>query len=271
MSDSTTIDYYSETFASMSIAYAAAHAEEPTEPGPTYEASVSVNDVSGTLLFSLMDRLSLSQAEFEDWVRVSVQEQITAEATERYVPEETDGVNPYSAINSGDVWRMVEMDSIDFYRNGEAIGEKRIVPIVNAEDAILSEGGQRSLNQEAMNELVAERLATPAGGYERAFKMDKNLMNIIRAYVNTHPEGPNEEHYRDLIYGVRQAAMEAAAEAERAKRKEDIGERLREMGLDYSMFEGGNVQEGASASASATASAQTSGSMIAQILHQYLG
>jgi hypothetical protein len=150
---------------------------------------------------------------------------IKAEAEERYIPNETDGVNPYSAVNFGSVWRMVEMESIDFYQNGEAIGQTRLVPIVNGEDAILSEGGQRSLNQDAMNKLVAERLATPAGEYDTIFKINRSLNYLIGAYVKAHPEGPKEEHYRDLIYGVRLAAAEAVAEATREK----VMQRIKEM------------------------------------------
>lgn len=229
------IDYYSETFASMSFAYAAAHAEEPAEPGPTYEPSIAIT--TNHLTAEEEAVLQLSQEEFEAHICEKTLAIIKAEATEVYVPEETDGANPYSAINFGSVWRMVEMDSIDFYHNGEAIGESRLVPIVNAEDAILSEGGKRSLNQEAMNQLVAERMATPPGGYERAFKMNASLTHLIRVYVDAHPEGPKEEHYRELIDGVKMGAAEELAAEARAKQKEDIEERLRELGLDNSILE----------------------------------
>ena len=166
------IEYYSETFARMSVAYAAAHADEPTEPGPAYDPTITTQHWLSVEEESV---LQFSEDDFEAYIREKMLEIIKAEAEERYVPEETDGVNPYSAVNFGSVWRMVEMDTIDFYRNGEAIGESRLVPIMNAEDAIQSEEGRSSLNQDAMNELVAERMATPVGGYDRIFKMDKSL------------------------------------------------------------------------------------------------
>ena len=237
-------DYFSETFACMSIAYAAAHAEEPAEPGPMYEDLV--DNGSNPLPISLSGLLELPQEAFEAYVRGTVLDIIKTEAAEVYEPEETDLTNPYSVVNNGDVWRMVEKDSVDFYRNGGAIGESRLVPIVNAEDAVSVEGGRRSLNQDAMNAAVADRLATPAGGYERAFEKDAQLGRIIQEYVKAHPsEEFTGQHYRELIARVKMEAAETEAERRRAELIEYVRTCL--PGLDIAL--GGSSASSASSSA----------------------
>lgn len=228
----TMADYFSETFARMSVAYAAAHADEPAAPGPSYEA-LALEAAEEPLTAAEESLLQLPQESFEAYVRESVLDLIKFQAAEEYIPGETEGANPYSAVNKGDVWRMVEMDSIDFYHNGEAIGESRLVPMVNAEDAVTSEGGRRSLNQEAMNAAVAERMATPAGGYERAFEKDAHLMHIIQAYIKANPsEEFDGEHYRELVARIKMNYAEAEAERRRVEVSAYLRERMEELGMD---------------------------------------
>ncbi len=237
------VEYYSETFARMSVAYAAAHAEEPAAPGPAYVPTV--DDGGAPLSIALTERLALPQAEFEAWVRATVKELIDAEAAERYVPEETDGVNPYSDVN-GDrewgkngerLWRAMEDDSVNFFHGGEDLGVPGLAPVFD-EDGLL--------DQARLNGSAEGRIAAPPGDYDRVYEKDAELNRIIGAYVKVHSEGPGEQHYRELIHGMKTQAAEAAAETARVKRKEDICERIREFGLDYSVFE--------SAGATATAS-----------------
>jgi hypothetical protein len=224
-------DYFSETFALMSVAYAASHAEEPAGPGPIYEG-LSLEDA--LRLKSAEDPLSpeeeslllLSHDAFETYVRESVLGILKAEAAEAYVPEETDGVNSYSAINGDDVWRMMEVDSVDFFRGGEALGVPGLVAAMN------EEGG---LDQEILNASVAVRLASPAGGYERAFEKHARLEHIIQAYVKAHPsEEFNGQHYRDLISAVKMVAAEAEAERRRMEVMEYVRGRMVELGMDLS-------------------------------------
>lgn len=241
----TMADYFSETFARMSVAYAAAHEDAPAGPGPSYE-TLPLEAVEEPLTAAEESLLLLPQESFEAYVRESVLDILKAEAAEAYVPEETDDTNLYSAINGGDIWRMVEADSIDFYRGGEAIGESRLIPMVNAEDAVSVEDGRRSLNQEAMNAAVAARLATPAGGYERAFEKDAHLMHIIHAYIKANPsEEFNGQHYRDFITAVKMEAAEAEAERRRVEVSAYVRGRMVELGMDP-----GESSPSASASAS---------------------
>jgi hypothetical protein len=220
------VDYYSETFASMSIAYAAAHSEEPTTAGLAYVPTV--DDGDAPLPITLTERLTLSQADFEAWVRSTVKELIDAEAAEQYVPEETDGVNTYSAVN-GDrewnsigksrlrIWHAAEDESVNFFHGGEDLGVPGLAPVFD-EDGML--------DQAQLNGSVEARIAAPPGGYGRVYEKDAELNRIIREYVKAHPEGPNEQHYRELIYQVKMEAAEAAAEAECVKRNADIAERM---------------------------------------------
>ena len=214
MDDSVGIEYYSETFARMSVAYAAAHEDAPTEPGPAYKPTV--DDGSEPLPISLTEQLALSQEEFEAWVSAAVRALVDAEAAETYIPEETDGLISYSAVNGGDIWRMTEDDSVNFYRDGEALGVPGLYPVMN------EEGG---IDQDLLNGVVDVRLMTPSGGYERAHMKDAQLMRIIAAYVKGHAEGPTEEHYRELINGVKMAMAEEEAAARVEKLKADLLER----------------------------------------------
>jgi hypothetical protein len=217
------IEYYSETFARMSVAYAAAHAEEPAAPGPAYVSTV--DDGDAPLPISLTERLSLSQTEFEAWVHTAVKEQIAAEAAERYISEETEGFKSYSVVN-GDhawgsnelrIWSAVEDDSVNFFHGGKDIG-------VSGLGAVFDEDG--FLDQARMNEAVEERIAAPPGGYERVYEKGGELNRIICAYVKAHPEGPSEEHYRKIIDEVKMAAAEEAAEVERSRLTIDLANRL---------------------------------------------
>ena len=221
--EDTVTEYFSETFARMSVAYAAAHAEEPAEPGPAYEPTVD-GDGGDSLPISLVGLLTLSQAEFEDYVRTTAEELAAAEAAETYMPEETDGVTPYSAINGGDIWRMTEDDSVNFFHDGEALGVPGLAPVMNEEGA---------LDQDQLNAAVTERLAAPPGGYERIYQKDAQLMRVIGEYVKAHAEGPKEEHYREIVYGVKIELAEAAAAAHIEMQKDDIKARLTELGLEH--------------------------------------
>ncbi len=227
MNDSAAIEYYSETFTRMSVAYAAAHSEEPAAPGPAYVPMV--DDGDAPLPISLTERLALSQEEFEAWVRATVKELIEAEAAEQYVPEETDGLNTYSAVN-GDrewnpvgksrfrIWHAAEDDSVNFYHGGEDLGVPGLAPVFD-EDGML--------DQARLNESVGGRIAAPPGGYGRVYEKDAELNRIINAYVKAHPEGPKEEHYRELIHGMKMEAAEAVAETVRVKQNADIEERTK--------------------------------------------
>ena len=221
--EDTVPEYFSETFACMSIAYAAAHAEEPAEPGPAYEPTVD-GDGGDPLSISLVGLLTLTQAEFEVYVRTTAEELAAAEAAELYIPEETDGVTPYSAINGGDIWRMTEDDSVNFFHDGEALGVPGLAPGMNEEGA---------LDQDQLNAAVDERLAAPLGGYERVYQKDAQLMRVIGEYVKAHAEGPKEEHYREIVYCVKMELAEAAATAHVEMQKDDIKERLTELGLEH--------------------------------------
>ena len=80
---------------------------------------------------------------------------------------------------------------------------------------------------------MTERLAAPPGGYERIYQKDAQLMRVIGEYVKAHAEGPKEEHYREIVYGVKIELAEAAAAAHIEMQKDDIKARLTELGLEH--------------------------------------
>ena len=223
-------DYFSETFARMSVAYAAAHADEPAEPGPAYMPTVE--GAAAELTEEEQALLALRQTEFEIHIRTMAEALVGAEAAEAYVPEETDGANSYSGINTHihkskygyDIWHSVEDDSVNFFHGGDALGVGDLVPALNAEGKI---------DQAQLNVGVAARLAAPPGGYERAFEKDARIMRIIGEYVKAHAEGPKEEHYREIVYRVKMEAAEAAAAARVEALSLDIKARLTELGLEH--------------------------------------
>jgi hypothetical protein len=204
------MEYFSETFAAMSMAYAAAHDGDPVESGPTYGAEVEVEP----LTTAEQALLQLSHADFEAYVRETAASLVAMTAAEKYIPEETDTGNTYSVFNGameeGDIWYSTEKDSLNFYRNGDALGVPGLFPIMNDEG---------ELDQEMLNEAVAARIANPEGGYAHVFEKDARLMRIIEEYVKGKEASGSvqtREHYRELIYSVKVEAVKGMA-AERAR------------------------------------------------------
>jgi len=223
-------DYFSETFARMSVAYAASHADEPAEPGPAYMPTVE--GAAAELTEEERVLLALPQTEFEAHICTMAEALMAAEAAEAYTPEEADGINSYSGINAHihkskygyDIWHTMEDDSVNFFHGGDALGVADLLPILNAEGQI---------DQDKLNAAVSARLAAPPGGYERAFEKDARIMRIIGEYVKAHAEGPKEEHYREIVYRVKMEAAEAAAAARVEELSLDIKARLTELGLEH--------------------------------------